>query len=117
MITAKDVENAMYVSGDGYIMTHGEFYLEPRYAPHFWDRVEKRQYSKTERDPEGKSWAVCIVTDEERAEYNELQVISSVGVRKEPDGVCTWTRSWLYSKEPVRGKMTPLHLIQSTKEN
>lgn len=117
MITAKDVENAMYVSGDGYIMEHGPFYLEPRYAPHFWERVEKHQYSKTERDPEGKLWGVCLVTDEERAEYNELHNVSSVGVRKEGDEVCTWTRSWLYYKEPVRGKMAPLQIIQSTKEN
>lgn len=91
-----DVLEQYQVDASGFIVSRGQFCLERRYVPHFWDKSLTRKQYLMETCPNGYSWAVFHVTVEDRAEYPELAHVATVGVRKEGRHVLSWIRSCMY---------------------
>lgn len=91
-----DVLAEYQIDSHGFIVSRGEFYLERRCVPHFWEKSKTRRQYLVETCPQGHSWMVFNVTVEDKAEYPELAHISSVGVRKEGRKVMSWIRSCMY---------------------
>ena len=87
-----------YLIRDGVIRTHGEYYGEREFIPHFAERVRAGHYNYREADPSRDLWCICLVTDEDRSQFPALGSVLSVGIRYEGTRCVSWVRSWSWQK-------------------